>query len=179
MLYSLRPSIPHDLYSPARPRPPQHITHTSKIKTQACNVMDEIFLSMFRMLATDFVLVTTGVVVGAVTERLSRRSHPHARLRNIVAKMAIAYFSVSFILGLDGTLKDRVSPGMLISFVMQIVVFVIGTVIGAALQPVGITGGIATGKSTVSNMFQSLRDDAETEFVIIDLDGIAHEILLP
>ncbi|KAL3826395.1 hypothetical protein ACHAXA_008603 [Cyclostephanos tholiformis] len=93
--------------------------------------------------------------------------------------MAIAYFSVSFILGLDGTLKDRVSPGMLISFVMQIVVFVIGTVIGAALQPVGITGGIATGKSTVSNLFQSLRDDAETEFVIIDLDGIAHDILLP
>ena len=103
----------------------------------------------------------------------------------------IAYISVSFILGhpvavifrarhnSDSASYDRVSAGMLISLVMRLVVFVSGTVLGAALQPVGLTGGIATGKSTVSNLFQSLRDDAGTEFVIIDLDGIAHDILLP
>jgi dephospho-CoA kinase len=42
---------------------------------------------------------------------------------------------------------------------------------------VGLTGGIATGKSTVSSLLSS-RDD-ETDFVIIDVDGIAQDILLP
>ena len=150
---------------------------------------------LFRMLATEFLLVISslpiGVVVGAVTERFSRRSHPHARLQNIVVKAWIAYFSVSFILGRvkgifstrhdshDKVSNDRVSAGVLISLMMRIVAFLPGTVVGAALQPVGLTGGIATGKSTVSSLVQSLQNDAETEFVIIDLDGIAHDILLP
>jgi len=148
------------------------------------------------MLATEFLLVFSslpvGVVVGAVTERFSRRSHPHARLRNIVVKAAIAYFSVSFILGHrtkgifptrhdshDKSSNDQVSVGMLMPLMLRIVAFLSGTVVGAALQPVGLTGGIATGKSTVSSLLQSLQNDAETEFVIIDLDGIAHDILLP
>jgi len=150
---------------------------------------------LFRMLATEFLLAISslpiGVVVGAVTERFSRRSHPHARLQNIVVKAMIAYFSVSFILGRmkgifstrhdshDKVSNDRVSAGVLISLMMRIVAFLPGTVVGAALQPVGLTGGIATGKSTVSSLLQSLQNDAETEFVIIDLDGIAHDILLP
>ena len=158
--------------------------------------MAEISWSLFRMMATEFVLVISllpvGVVVGAVTERFSRRSHPLARLRNIVVKIAIAYLSVSFILRHqmtgkfptshdthDGISYDRVSAGALMSLVMRIVAFMFGTVVGAALQPVGLTGGIATGKSTVSSLLQSLQNDTETEFVIIDLDGIAHDILLP
>jgi dephospho-CoA kinase len=52
-----------------------------------------------------------------------------------------------------------------------------GVIVGTACQPVGLTGGIATGKSTVSSLLSS-RDD-ETDFVIIDVDGIAHDILLP
>ncbi|EED93009.1 predicted protein, partial [Thalassiosira pseudonana CCMP1335] len=54
---------------------------------------------------------------------------------------------------------------------------------------VGLTGGIATGKSTVSSLFSSRQSpqtkDAtiaiheETEFIVIDVDGIAHDILLP
>ena len=84
-------------------------------------------------MATEFVLVISslpvGVVVGAVTERFSRRNHPLARLRNIVVKIAIAYFSVSFILrhqmtGIfptshdtpDGISNDRVSAGALMSY---------------------------------------------------------------
>ena len=64
--------------------------------------------------------------------------------------------------------------------------------IGQALQPVGLTGGIATGKSTVSRLLQqpsskhlstsdadTKKDTDEIEFIIIDVDGIAHDILLP
>jgi dephospho-CoA kinase len=41
----------------------------------------------------------------------------------------------------------------------------------------GSDRGIATGKSTVSSLLSSR--DGETDFVIIDVDGIAHDILLP
>ncbi|KAL7543868.1 hypothetical protein ACHAXR_013243 [Thalassiosira sp. AJA248-18] len=70
---------------------------------------------------------------------------------------------------------------------MRILIFAAGTVVGAALQPVGLTGGIATGKSTVSSLLQlppQNNEDADSnekqvEFIIIDVDGIAHDILLP
>ena len=52
--------------------------------------------------------------------------------------------------------------------------------VGTALQPVGLTGGIATGKSTVSKLFASHETAGlGTNFIIIDVDGIAHDILLP
>ena len=141
-----------------------------------------------------------GILVGAATERFSRRcSHVHARLRNIIAKLTIALASVSLILGHripllwhalgsppshdHDTPPEKISVGMFLSLVTRIFAFAAGTAIGAVLQPVGLTGGIATGKSTVSSLFQSTpkngENEKEVEFVIIDVDGIAHDILLP
>ena len=103
-----------------------------------------------------------GVIISAITERLVRRSRPYARLRNNVIKLSVACMGVSC-----------VSCNLL---------FLVGVIIGTAMQPVGLTGGIATGKSTVSSLLQqqsSSDKDEEDEFVIIDVDGIAHDILLP
>eukprot|EP00985_Skeletonema_marinoi_P024364 scaffold16876_cov135-Skeletonema_marinoi.AAC.1 len=103
-----------------------------------------------------------GVIISAITERLVRCSRPYARLRNTAIKLSVACMGVSC-----------VSCNLL---------FLVGVIIGTAMQPVGLTGGIATGKSTVSSLLQqqsSSDKEDEDEFVIIDVDGIAHDILLP
>ncbi len=101
-----------------------------------------------------------GIIVSAVTERLIRRSRPFARLRNNAIKLSVACICVSCF-----------SYNLL---------FLVGVIIGTAIQPVGLTGGIATGKSTVSSLLQQeSSSDKEDLFVIIDVDGIAHDILLP
>lgn len=97
-----------------------------------------------------------GIFISAVTERLIRRSRSYARLRNNAIKLSVACISVYYF-----------SYNLL---------FLVGVIIGTAIQPVGLTGGIATGKSTVSSL---LKQDKEDSFVIIDVDGIAHDILLP
>lgn len=51
--------------------------------------------------------------------------------------------------------------------------FVAGRVLGASLVGVGLTGGIATGKSSVSRAFR------ESGAVIVDADVIAREVVLP
>jgi len=115
--------------------------------------------------------------VGAITERISRRrcfSHCSlltSRLQNLVMKTIIAFTSVTFILmGCSYT-----------SSMIRVATYAAGIIVGTALQPVGLTGGIATGKSTVATLLQE--DDVEqkntTDIVIIDLDRIAHDILLP
>ena len=106
-----------------------------------------------------------GVFVGAITERIFRRRR-FIRLQNLAIKSIIAFSSVSLILmGCNYS-----------SSIMRIATYVVGIIVGTALQPVGLTGGIATGKSTVAKLLQE--DDVE-HVVIIDLDRIAHDILLP
>jgi dephospho-CoA kinase len=144
-------------------------------------------------LVTLMLCFSAGVIVGAFSERLSRRFHPHARIRNIIIKVAIAYVSAAFIPGYatSGTVSGHEGKSrdfgswMLVSFVMRVIIFTSGSIVGAALQPVGLTGGIATGKSTVSSLLQSPPNkdvdgvEMMPQFVIIDLDRISHDILLP
>jgi len=54
------------------------------------------------------------------------------------------------------------------------ILFCVGAVVGSALQPVGLTGGIACGKSSVASMFGQ-----DASIAVIDVDGIAHQILEP
>lgn len=114
--------------------------------------------------------------MGAITERKSRRRFSHCSLlgsglQNVIMKTIIASSSVTFVL-----MGCNYSSSM-----MRIATYAAGIIVGTALQPVGLTGGIATGKSTVAKLLQD--DDVEqknaTDVVIIDLDRIAHDILLP
>ncbi|KAL3759631.1 hypothetical protein ACHAWU_009778 [Discostella pseudostelligera] len=148
---------------------------------------------LYWLLTMELVLVLSclivGVIVGAVIERLCRQMHPYARVRNIIVKLAVAYASVTFIIGTGPSSHegetDEVEIWAILSKVMRVLTFAAGTIVGAALQPVGLTGGIATGKSTVSKLLQDPHSNAaddiqtKTEFIIIDLDKIAHDILLP
>ena len=125
-----------------------------------------------------------------------------------ITKLIIAYVSVCYILEVDilhptsaaeskSSSEDR---GMIVSSTFEkglqlihLLIYTMGIKIGQALQPVGLTGGIATGKSTVSSLLQqkpssskrsasdadTKKDTDEVEFIIIDVDGIAHDILLP
>jgi len=66
--------------------------------------------------------------------------------------------------------------------ILRVACFYAGAMFGIASQPIGLTGGIACGKSTVSSMFRSqstkytMKKDA---FAIVDVDAIAHDILIP
>lgn len=51
--------------------------------------------------------------------------------------------------------------------------FLVGREVGASLVGVGLTGGIATGKSTVSKTF------VEAGAVIVDADVIARQVVMP
>lgn len=118
-----------------------------------------------------------GVVVAAATERFCRSSH-QSKWRNIGVKFGLAYVLVHFSIG--GVTAISSYSTSLIGYIclsLRALLLVSGVVVGTAFQPVGLTGGIATGKSTVSSLLSSQGD--ETDFIIIDIDGIAHDILLP
>ncbi|KAG7391008.1 hypothetical protein PHYPSEUDO_006143 [Phytophthora pseudosyringae] len=51
--------------------------------------------------------------------------------------------------------------------------YFVGRLLGASLVGVGLTGGIATGKSTVSEVFR------EAGAVIVDADVVAREVVMP
>lgn len=76
----------------------------------------------------------------------------------------------------------------MLTFIVWTVCLATGAKFGSALQPVGITGGIACGKSTVSELLAASNDDdddkakgkeTKTPFAIIDVDKIGHDILIP
>lgn len=117
-----------------------------------------------------------GLVAAAATERLCRNSHQLTKWLIIGAKSAVAYMLIYFIVESDIRIGNA-SLTECCYICGRIILLLQGVVIGTALQPVGLTGGIATGKSTVSSLLSSQGD--ETDFVIIDIDGIAHDILLP
>jgi dephospho-CoA kinase len=57
--------------------------------------------------------------------------------------------------------------------------FYTGARLGATLQPVGLTGGIACGKSSVSKLLREpSKAISKDAFAVIDVDAIAHDILV-
>ena len=156
-----------------------------------------------------------GIIIGVITVRVYRRIIIATQQNDVkgrslyigyisITKLIIAYVSVCNILDIDilyptisaTVMKSREDRVMIFSTferVMQqfihLLIYTTGIKIGQALQPVGLTGGIATGKSTVSRLLSKQqrtsdtddekKDTDEVEFVIIDVDGIAHDILLP
>lgn len=68
----------------------------------------------------------------------------------------------------------------IVIFFLRGFLFASGASFGASLQPVGLTGGIACGKSTVCNLLKSPSKATDRNaFAVIDVDGIAHDILVP
>jgi len=160
-----------------------------------------------------------GIIIGVITVRVYRsiiiatqKQHVKANAIAIgyhttmmlvsITKLIIACLSVCHILDIDilhpATMRSasKSSSGedgqMIFNKGIQFIhllIYTTGIKIGQALQPVGLTGGIATGKSTVSSLLQqqsssrpssdTKKDTDEVEFVIIDVDSIAHDILLP
>ena len=143
-----------------------------------------------------------GLIVAAITERTCRR---YTKWFNIGIKSAIAFVLVRWAVvggGGDNNIyyNTDVAKGdedaiiyyhyYPIILVLRILLLFTGIVVGTASQPVGLTGGIATGKSTVSHLLslqetttatkeEQQQPGSSTDFIIIDVDGIAHDILLP
>jgi len=67
-----------------------------------------------------------------------------------------------------------------IFFVVKCLLFCASAQLGCTLQPIGITGGIACGKSTVSKIFQEMIAKRTKDSIsFIDIDAIAHGVLVP
>ena len=135
----------------------------NSVALQGITLMMMIPFYYFKWTLREIILpLPLGIIIATITERLTRRSRPHAWLRNIAIKLTVACMSIYFF--------------------ASNVLYLVGAILGTVLQPVGLTGGIATGKSTVSSLLQQYSDnddDEEEEFVLVDVDAIAHEILLP
>jgi dephospho-CoA kinase len=69
--------------------------------------------------------------------------------------------------------KGLAAPEKFLCFTNLVISFLLLS-IGAAVQPIGLTGGIACGKSTVSKVAA-----AGGAYEVIDLDEIAHAVLMP
>ncbi len=149
-------------------------------------------------------LIPFGVAVGTLSERIASKKVPFIpnRIWNTVIKVAAATILwVQFIARQQDVCLslyllnfnksdsqdahaicssvDQMALG-LITLIIKILFLYVSTKLGTSLQPVGLTGGIACGKSTVSKLLrgtsQSNRKDA---FAVVDVDEIAHDILVP
>lgn len=69
---------------------------------------------------------------------------------------------------------------VLFALILRCVIFCVSARFGSTLQPAGITGSIACGKSSVCKLLRETSRGNKTDACsIIDLDKISHEILVP
>lgn len=167
-------------------------------------------------------LVPGGIVLGALSERLALRKSPlpapawGAAVRATAGSIAVrSLYLWSGMGGLETTaaaVAAAASSGTttiqlgtdalatILTFAVWVGCLATGTKLGSVLQPVGITGGIACGKSTVAELLSSEQQQQEDKkdagggdsgsdsnssskgkpsFAIIDVDKIGHDILIP
>uniref|UniRef100_A0A7S4M4I7 Dephospho-CoA kinase n=1 Tax=Odontella aurita TaxID=265563 RepID=A0A7S4M4I7_9STRA len=133
-----------------------------------------------------FFTFPTGFVIGILTERAALRppigkAFFDVRLWNASVKTAIAAVATQVLRiasNLGGEQVDRDSDASF-AFATWVICFCAGARLGSALQPVGLTGGIACGKSTVAKMLMKSKGARKDAFAVVDTDSIAHDILLP
>ena len=130
-------------------------------------------------LLPDLLVVATrfplGIICGVVVRRISCKNV----LRSIFATPVGSSLTVRSLAALlAGTslirlwgIDAEVQPFF---WALQVLAFSSGARIGEVLQPVGLTGGIACGKSTVASLLGRGGSAA-----IVDADGIAHDALIP
>lgn len=141
-------------------------------------------------------MIPIGFAVSVLTERVASlevltRRFPQAW--NTLIKILVTFLSWNYIIHNNTSSCFRLNrnihpnfdptqdPWCLIAVILlRAVVFSAASKLGSALQPVGLTGGIACGKTTVAQMLrQSSQYHKRDAFVVIDLDTIAHDILIP
>ena len=113
--------------------------------------------------------------------------HPHSvddktENRQCVLPSSIPFLYYNESIQLDRFNKCSVVEGieLVITIVIKCTILYIATRFGESLQPVGLTGGIACGKSTVSKLLRDTSSSTQKDaFAIIDVDEIAHDILVP
>lgn len=129
-------------------------------------------------------------LTGVVSERIALRPPTRsmdARIWNALVKCAVASSTVLALVRFSGLIVDGkndsnggLSDNLTIAaaFAIYTMLLSAGSRVGSALQPIGVTGGIACGKSTVSALLKEGRRGGES-LALIDLDEIAHDILIP
>jgi dephospho-CoA kinase len=145
-------------------------------------------------------LLPVGFLIGFLTERISlKNAAPYlmgplawnTTVKVICATVSWVYLihseadisclmSSSMTAGNDSCVENQVLQSLLRLFVKSGIICLAAR-FGMALQPVGLTGGIATGKSTVSSLLRTKThpNDIHNAFAVIDVDSIAHDILEP
>ena len=139
-------------------------------------------------------LMVLPILIGTVTERIASRNWLiSGSIWNLSIKLCMSWFLLEYVVQLtkdfntDTTTTTSSSSSSSSSSSMmwtwlylfyKLILVCLSTQLGCAFQPVGITGSIATGKSTVCQMLLRNKNDT-TNFIIIDLDTIGHDILIP
>ena len=166
-------------------------------------------MEVLRRIIIMFCFFPLGFILSILTERLASRnvaSRSLPRVWTTMVKCGISYIVWTHLifLGLtnesdDGynltSLSDLISPqsdtirenndpmntlGITLSLILRCLIFCFGAKFGQTLQPVGLTGGIACGKSTVAKLLRHPTKEIKKDaFAIIDVDQIAHDILVP
>lgn len=69
---------------------------------------------------------------------------------------------------------------VLFTLILRCIIFCVSARFGSTLQPVGITGSISCGKSSLCKLLRETSGEGGKDaFTVIDLDSISHEILIP
>lgn len=154
-------------------------------------------MSLLNIILDSLYVILMGFVVSILTERvasldvLSRR-FPMAW--NTLIKILVTFLSWNYFIhpsllrcySLKLNLNEHVDQVQNHSFLvvafwmLRVILFSTAAKLGSTLQPVGLTGGIACGKTTVAQMLQQSSQYFQRDaFTVIDLDVIAHDILVP
>ncbi len=142
-------------------------------------------------------LVLLPILIGAVTERIASRNWfanvvlTSGCIWNLTVKICMSWFLLEYVVRLTRDFKNdttittttttTTTTTLVLACFCKLIIVCLSTQLGSAFQPVGITGSIATGKSTVCEMLLRNNTDTTTttNFIIIDLDTIGHDILIP
>lgn len=125
-----------------------------------------------------------GTVIGILTRRFSCKNAlenviPHV-VWNLLINILALSLSVHYIFVHSFHLHnkdDDIEMSRMLFLATRIIALSLGLTLGSALQPVAITGGIACGKSTVSEQLSDA--NLKNPVIVTDLDKIAHDILHP
>jgi dephospho-CoA kinase len=182
----------------------------SDIQKTIIEIIHKMSISIILSHFSTLFLIPAGVVIGALTERIATRNIflVPGKLFNTALKLTVASFlwthfvsmqpldgggttcilpsSTIFLYGISLNIDDYdlCSPTqgikIIIHLVLKCLILYVSIRFGVSMQPVGITGGIACGKSTVTKLFRdSSQSNKKDAFAVIDVDAIAHDILVP